>query len=376
MDTRAALAAAALLAFSPTHVYYSQEARGYPMTIFLVLLSSWFFVRAVDQNRELDWFLWTITSALAFYSHFFSALALLAQACSLFVYRKPGRWPRMLAHGVLLLVLTAPGFTFLLRVPSHTASFPWMPTATPRQVLHLALFFGGSGEKLVLSGVLWVAALLAIWRDRADTQDRDRFWRGSLLFTWAVLPVVFTALISLHNPVFVQRYMIFCLPATIMLAGRGMTALSRHHLGLWLVLLLCASSIVNIFVGYRKPREDWRNATAAVLAAARPGDAVVIYPNFARPGFDYYYDIHRGSAPAVRVFARFYDSGNDDNDLTQALNTNSGAMDHVWVMMRDGIGGENNLAAYSPDVAARLQSQYGAPRIQKFQGISVLEFGK
>ncbi len=48
---KAALAAAALLAFSSTDVYYSQEARSYTMGIFLVLLSTWFFVRAVQENR-------------------------------------------------------------------------------------------------------------------------------------------------------------------------------------------------------------------------------------------------------------------------------------------------------------------------------------
>ncbi len=44
----AALASAALLTFSPAHVYYSHEARSYTLTIFLVLLSSYFFVRAVE----------------------------------------------------------------------------------------------------------------------------------------------------------------------------------------------------------------------------------------------------------------------------------------------------------------------------------------
>ena len=38
---RAALASAAILAFSPTHVYYSQEARSYTMTILLLLVSTW-----------------------------------------------------------------------------------------------------------------------------------------------------------------------------------------------------------------------------------------------------------------------------------------------------------------------------------------------
>ncbi|HUI83097.1 MAG TPA: glycosyltransferase family 39 protein, partial [Candidatus Binatia bacterium] len=80
---KAALASAALLAFSSTGVYYSQEARGYTMTILLVLASTWVFVRAVQENRESDWLLWTLSSAVAVYSHFFAALAIVAQAASL-----------------------------------------------------------------------------------------------------------------------------------------------------------------------------------------------------------------------------------------------------------------------------------------------------
>jgi mannosyltransferase len=365
----AALASAALLAFSPTHVYYSQEARGYPMAILLVLASAWCFVLAVEANRERDWLLWTLCGALAFYTHFFASLALLAQACSLVVLRKPAQWRRMLFHGCLLLVLAAPGLTFVLRVPSHTTSFPWMPQATPKQMLHLALFLGGAGEKLVLSGILWVAAVLAIWRGRKD--GPEIFWRGVLLISWAFVPVLLMAVISLYNPVFVQRYMIFCLPATIMLAGRGMTALPKHHLGFWLVLALCVSSIVNIFMGYRKPREDWRDATAAVLAAAQPGDAVLIYPNFARPGFDYYYDLQRSTAPVLQVFGRFYDSGTDYREFQRPLDRDPRAFPHVWVLLRDG----SPVRDYTPDMEAKLQAIFGEPRSQKFEGLTLLEFG-
>ncbi len=46
------LVAAALLAFSPSAVYYSQEARSYSLGILLVLLSTYFFVRAVEENRQ------------------------------------------------------------------------------------------------------------------------------------------------------------------------------------------------------------------------------------------------------------------------------------------------------------------------------------
>ena len=51
-DTTTALMAAALLAVSPAHIYYSQEARSYSLTMFLLLLSSFFFVRAVMERRD------------------------------------------------------------------------------------------------------------------------------------------------------------------------------------------------------------------------------------------------------------------------------------------------------------------------------------
>ncbi len=162
----AALASAAILAFSPTHVYYSQEARSYTMTILLVLVSSWFFARAVEENRERDWLLWTLFGVLAVYSHYFGALVLVAQACSLFFHKKPTPWTRMIIHGLAILAIAAPGLTYVLRVPPQAMTFPWMPKPTPKQLLHLALFLGGSGEKFLVSAILWVAGVIAIRRER------------------------------------------------------------------------------------------------------------------------------------------------------------------------------------------------------------------
>jgi len=374
----AALAAAAVLAFSPTHVYYSQEARSYTLTILLVLVSSWFFVRAVQQNREADWALWTIFSVLAVYSHLFASFVLVAQACSLLAHEKPAPWKRMIGHALLILGITAPGMIVVFVVVPQTAIYAWMNKATPRQVLHLALFLGGSGEKLVLSAILWIAAVRSIFRDRVLDEGGDRFWRGILLVSWAVVPIVLNGLLSLYHPIFVQRYMIFCLPATIMLAGLGMAALPNRHLGFWLVIGLCATSLVNVFVGYRKPREDWRNATQAILASAQPGDAVVVYPDYSRPGFDYYYGRHRPTAPALRMFTPpFYGYGVGENDqaLVEALTSSQREFRHVWVIIRQEGPGRDDLQGYSPEVAAKLHAVFPEPESRQFTGITLLEFG-
>ena len=375
----AALASAAMLAFSPTHVYYSQEARSYTMTILLVLVSSWFFVRAVQQDREGDWVLWTIFSVLAIESHSFASFVLVAQACSLFLHKKPSPWARMVGHSFLILMVTAPLTAFIFWLLPQTTIDSWMPKPTPKQVLHLALFLGGSGEKLVLSMILWMAAVSAICRDRVRAPRGDMFWRGMFLISWAVVPIVLTGLLSLYRPVFVQRYMIFCLPATIILAGLGMSALANRHLGFWLVIALCTTSIVNVFVGYRKPREDWRSATDAIIAFAQPGDAIVVYPPYARPGFDYYYERHRQSAPELRIFTPSfygYGAGEDDQSLMRALSSNQREFGHVWVIIRREGPTREDLQAYSPEVAAKLHTIFPEPESRQFNGITVLEFGR
>jgi 4-amino-4-deoxy-L-arabinose transferase-like glycosyltransferase len=370
-----ALASAAILAFSPTHVYYSQEARSYTVTILLVLVSSWFFVQAVEQNREADWALWTVFGVLAVYSHYFASLVLVAQACSLFFHKKPAPWGRLVVHGLAILAFAAPGLTYVLRVPPQAMTFPWMPKPTPKQLLHIALFLGGSGEKFLVAAILWIAGTVAIRRERHAESGPGSYWRGMLVIAWAAVPILLTALASLRHPIFVQRYMIFSLPATIMLAGRGMSGLAKRHIGFWLVVLLCGSSIPTLFLGYRKPREDWRSATNVILAAAQPGDAVVIYPFYAIVGFDYYRQLDP-RAPALRLFTQpYYGVGDNDQALLQALSSGSREFGHVWVMLRREGPGRDNLQDDSPAVAARLQSVFGAPAVWQFKDVTVLEFG-
>ncbi|MGB8769870.1 MAG: glycosyltransferase family 39 protein [Candidatus Korobacteraceae bacterium] len=376
MGVGPALASAAILAFSPTHVYYSQEARSYTMTILLVLVSSWFLVRAVEQNHERDWALWTVFGALAVYSHYFASLVLVAQACSLFFRKRPAPWGRLIIHGLAILAIAAPGLTYVLRVPPQGMTFPWMPKPTPKQLLHLALFLGGSGEKFLLAMILWSAGVIAIRRDRSGESTPGSYWRGMLVISWAVVPVLLTALVSLRHPVFVQRYMIFSLPATVMLAGRGMSALPKKRIGFWLVVALCVTSIPTLILGYRKPREDWRSATNVILASAQPGDAVVIYPFYAIVGFDYYRQLDP-HAPALHLFTQpYYGVGDNDRTLLKALSSGSPEFHHVWVMIRREGPGRDDLQDDSPAVAAKLQSVFGTPAVWQFKDITVLKFGR
>ncbi len=376
MGDAPALASAALLAFSPSHVAYSQEARSYTLTIFLVLLSIYYFVRAVELGRRKDWVLWTLVSILAFYSHDFAALVLVAQACSLFFKAKPAPWRPVVIGGAVILLTALPGLTYVFRASPENLHFIWMPRPNARELWHLAMFFGGGGAKVIVALTLWTAGLLAVSRSRRQVSTDDEFWRAMLVLLWAILPIAITALVSLLHPMFLPRYMIFSLPATIMLAALGMNALDRWHAGLVLVIGLCAMSIPTILGEYNKPREDWRAANNAILSSASPGDAVVFFPFYTRVMLDYYRDRYSGQTPILNVFApQYYDGGNDIHSLLKALDSNPHQFPHVWVVVY-GTDARIENFDYGAVAAGELQAVFGAPEIQKFTDIQVLEFGR
>ena len=372
MPEEPALAAVALLTFSPTHVYYSQEARSYTLAILMVLLSTYFFVRAVEKCQRQDWMLWALVSTLAFYSHDFTALVLVAQAGSLAFKRGPKRARPMLMWGSIIFLLALPGLTYVFRASPENLHFIWMPRPSFREFWHLAGFFGGYGVKLAVAGILWGAAILTIWRRRHLSDDSDVLWLGALILLWALLPPLILAAISLLQPMFLQRYVVFSLPAALLLGALGMNALNKWKIGLLLVVLLCGMSIPAIVRGYHKPREDWRAASAVVLSKAGSGDAVVFFPFYTRIMLDYYRDRYAGAAPALDVYApAYYAGGKDVRTLLKALNNNPHEFRRVWTFV-DGRGMNDDSVA----TQEKLQSIYGDPTAYKFSDVTVLEYGR
>src|SRR3954447_13233864 len=68
-STRQALFAAALFTFSYHHLWFSQNARGYSGLLFWALLSSYFLLRALREDRAGLWLAYAATASLGIYTH-------------------------------------------------------------------------------------------------------------------------------------------------------------------------------------------------------------------------------------------------------------------------------------------------------------------
>jgi mannosyltransferase len=112
------------------------------------------------------------------------------------------------------------------------------------------------------------------------------------LLVWLFLPIGAIYLVSLRAPVFEPRYMIFVAPAFYLLAGLGLTVLSRSWrpaAGVSLAVIL-SFSLLGVWTQASVPlKSDFRAAAAYVAAHRQDGAPIMFQMPYGRYTFDYYF---------------------------------------------------------------------------------------
>jgi hypothetical protein len=146
---RVGLALAALIAFNPMLVWYSQEARSYSLLVLFCALSLWFFVRALKSGRGSDLAWWALASALALCSHYFAFFAVGIEAIWLAIALRPR--PRGLVPALAAVAVTGLALLPLLAAQTNSLHIGWITnTPLPTRMLQTGTSFiiGETGSVL------------------------------------------------------------------------------------------------------------------------------------------------------------------------------------------------------------------------------------
>ena len=296
---RVGVVASLLLAPNVVFVEFAREARGYALLVLLVTASSYLFVRALDENRWLLWAAFILVSAAAAYTHFFAALAVLAQAGSL-PFRGGGLpWFRLASSGILVSLLALPVVLYValggegskidwLPAPTLTSIYTFFRWLTETWAIFLVFFFAGA------------AAVVLTYREWVRRGRSVELWRYALLLSWLAIPVLVAFAASFVKPVFYDRYLVVCLPPLILLVARGLCEI-RSRAVLAAVLLGIVTLSVRAELNChdcKRLRDDWRAATLHVLSNTQPGDGIFFDPGWLKTPFDHY--AHRLTATNAR----------------------------------------------------------------------------
>ena len=217
LDKRAGILAAGILTVLIYHIYYSQEARCYTMLLFLFLIATLTYIRAMKTNQAKYWGIFALFSALVIWTHFIGCVGIgilfLHAILSILLIRQYGNIRNLLFSILGILLLVSPLLFVLLQVgsdiPSAATGWGIGSFFLPQTLLKM---FNPSINTYTILGGLFVVAALICWfigmRNLYKT-DKNVLLLISML---CILPLVFGEMVNILGFDVWPNHFIFILP--------------------------------------------------------------------------------------------------------------------------------------------------------------------
>ncbi|MBN1955653.1 MAG: glycosyltransferase family 39 protein [Anaerolineae bacterium] len=357
-DRRAGLLAALLLAICPFHLLYSQDGRMYTIMAFFSLAAMSQFEQVQRGKRWLPFILY---SAVAYLCHYAAIFMIYVQLVLLLPRLRRGRLFRhwFAAQALALLPLAPWLIAYVVENWQQRAlGIGWIPRPTLLSPLLTLWNMGSADTDTATAGVLALAALygavLASGLLARAESVRTLRW-------WLLLPILTNLIVSLRQPLYVDRYFMGSLPACILLLVAGILRWQPR----WLRWAAAAAVVAVMGWGTARivsgdpyfAKEDWRQAAAAIDAALEPGDRVVLQDQETLIGVSAY----RQQEWPVEVLV----PGEEQAALDAAL----AAHRRVWMVLRSFQESNHRLCKSAPfdpfsEAAAPIQAWLAAHRAE------------
>ncbi len=285
-----------VFATAPYMTYYAQMARSYAIVTMFATIATYLLLRAYPDGRWRWWAAYGAAVALAGLFNLFGLLILAAHGVTLLLTdargqsaagRRVGRIPlRWLATSAAAVIVLGPLLSVAHREQKQIA---WVVRPDAGTIEKLIIDFAGSRE-LVLPVALLALAGIAV----ACLADN---WRplnpAAVALPWLAVPPFVLIAGSYLKPVYVERYVEFCLPALAICVGAGLAGLVRLAAGTrlarlrlaWVPAAVVIAGLGALLIGPQQAirqsaarPDNLRLASAIVAAHEQPGDVVFYLP--------------------------------------------------------------------------------------------------
>jgi mannosyltransferase len=354
---RVAVLAAAMAAFNPFLVWYSQEARMYALAVALSALGTWFFLRGVTRRAPAYWVAYGLCALAGLYTHLYTGFLLPAYALYLLLtYRQSRRaWLPFALTMLVVAGLFTPLALATLRASAEAG--PGNPLADwgTRAWWLLSAFTVWKAPLspalgIAIPAILAALAVIGLLGPQRPTVGGRRSAFGPqhpelLLALLLLTPIAIATLLLFRSRVafFGERYFIVVVPWLLLAVAVGADKLSavsgqlsairrrRSAAGYLLPAVCYLLPLTFAFLplpGQWSPaarKEAWRETVGYLASAARPEDAILIHPDWTRYPLQYYF---RGPGQTYAVFS----SVDERTDLDGPLTVISSAHPVVWLV--------------------------------------------
>jgi len=368
---RSSVFAAALFAFSPFMNWYGNDIRMYSMLVAVTILQQYLFIRIRKGAGSGAWSAYGLLSVVGMYTHYFFFLVLISQGLFYSLYRAhfpPGSFKRFAQVAGVVLLAFAPWIIYVFYLGEVGNSQPLLSRPGIIEIFNTFSYFlfGEQGDTInSLVVALWPLIMLGWFfsLQKTKTINTDTAY---LLFS-VVFPVGFFFAASLMiRPIYLERYLIFTLPAFFLLVGAMIMSYApplRRIAG----VSLSAAMIAVLFIGaydFNSPvRENYAGAGSYLTLNAQARDVVIVSAPFTIYPVAYYY---QGTAAiqTLPIWDRFapgpipaYDPAKIASEVRQV----AGAHERAWLLLSYDQGYEKNIRDYFDTHYQRLETHTLSP---------------
>lgn len=299
-----ALLASALLTFSYTHVWFSQNARGYSGLLFLAILSSYLFLRACREARPQTWLLYAISVALGLYIHVTMAFVIISHFL-IFLWGLATRRRTTWTHSLQAFSLGF-GFAGLLSFQLYALVLPQVVGGMGREASVVEAWKNPiwtilellKGMQISFAGSVMASGALLVLAAGTFSYARSK----PVVIQLLVIPAFIgaTVVIALGHHLW-PRFFFFATGFGALVVIRGAMVFGHQAARMfrlpsaraaWVGTALCLAmilvSMISIPAAYG-PKQDYLGAADFVEANKEPGDAVVVAGLAAFPYKKLYY---------------------------------------------------------------------------------------
>lgn len=371
-----AIFSSVLLALNSFQIQYAMEARMYTLGLFLIVISSFFLLKALKFQKWKWWLFYALSITAGIYTHYFVFFSVLAQAIFViyWILRSCLRNKNLLL-GLAAYALTAflylPWLKIFLRQLKQVEESFWIPQMNAWSI-PATLFKMATGESTDPARFWWVLAIVSVLAFAAIIFSLKKISRPAkwLIFLLLIVPFLATIALSAKASIYLDRYFIFVLPFFLILIISAILSIKNSKIKNALAVILLFGALIAFPARWENLDAEKKPGMAGAVdflnQAVKPGDKIYAGSSFVYFTLKYYnqtgirpllyipFDLPHFSGTAL------LSAGDTLKDFNQGVRKN----DIVFMLNTTGFGN------YQPEVPANWikQEEIGFLDVYDFRG--------
>lgn len=395
-NKKVALFASIFMGLSPFHLWYAQEARDYSMVLCLSILSSYFFFRALKENKNKLWLFFVLTSLLGIYTNYFYIFLFPAQFLYLIFFKRQ----RFNFKKVIWFLIIALGFSFYL--PRFLSKFYyvwggfWIPKPEWKSLIitleNFVLGYNGNAFLYLISdilmGLLFIYTLVMVYKRR---KLRQNFTFCLVLFSLPILMAFFFSRVFFS--VYLDRGLIIFSPYYYLILAMAIEFIERKRLKFFSIIFIGVLLSWGDYAYYTDQMHVFSHSTGAFIKKPFKPIAKFITNNFREDDIIGVTNINPPIIPALQFYTRkkilfyvFFYPGMIDPNWQRPVQEgrfyipfykiNKLNFKRLWVISSDGGMRRGNLDKNSLIVNNWLKRRYKLEFRREFDGLWLFRYVK